>query len=1314
MPRIPERDSPELLKAPALEQYYHGFIDRTEAERRLKACNIPNSYLLRLSLSRPDNDQCDTIYVLSYLSSALDCHHFKLIPRLNCFQLGGRLFDCLQGCLSRYYVHYIIPGERLRHPVAPCSPPFEYHTQRLRAVQTFEPENANDRLGCSVGDRFLLVSEDPNTDWVFATSLKTRHSGYLPKCCVEKEYPELIERLEFFHPDTTSAQLKDLLKKAGAYSYLLRPCASRVGLYTLLLYDGARVRKYRLELVVQSEECTPHHLLQPNGQRPDSAGDGVHRRSSEPAGRSVYIPDGETHPVIQMEDIALEVPRRRSDGIVAATGRDTSDPVNATVANAPDVPTANDLYREPVAAGDLVALPRYRATTVVVYNGFTFPSVEAVVAAIEAHPGPWHPDVPSATVHTNGDTPDIARSCEADCEVARHLAGDGTAPHVFKPVRREQKPQMNPPSSAIYMALRYTRQPAQLAVLEIHGEMSMMTTQRKKWKPYYAQLDRRQGILTLWGGEKRKTERFNLADCDFFPVHPLMYDRPFCFGLILYGASLGDREELIFSIDPPSFSCAICRTTSGLITVAPSNRSVLPSANYDWEPSTYAARPEDAVYSAPSSVASGSCPRLSPSNSVSAENSAPGFPCSHAPPASMETIFQRWLRCVRLHCCNTRVDAANEEDLGRRQTHLRIYRTLEVKINNAKLLALSSSKPRRDESVYSVLLDGIEIARAYTGSSPATIFLDDFPFGFKKVEVLCKEEKRRRPVAMDIELAQFNSELSTNSEPRFTVTSTTGNCGHSQSHTDQNARRMSGSARGSGSSICAVRERCSSQGTIVYRELHILPFPYYERFREVLRSSLDTELIPLCIYVWKNLPHDASKLNFVTSLLRTTTELKCHLQLLVNLLKTDIIQENPSHSFRGNTLGAQILDLYCNQICSKWRNQCLRRVREEALNGPPAPPNLTTMASFTAGLCPSSVSTTTTTTTTTTITTNSATVLGRASVNVATSNLRTTAYSYPCGVTRPCSLSASACTSTSVTSIEPVQTDLHTCVDKNPRTSPQQQQPTVEQEWHSRLISIAVDDLISHVHTFPLQVRWIYSELQALYSDPHSNLVGCNLVFLRGICPCLSSPPNSGRGSLSGSLSGGVLNSSTGGCYSALNTSNANLSESNGAVFQDWVYRAGQGSTVPAATGDALVVVAKTLLALVSPNVAAKSKADSVLTQDQFMAYHTRLIREFRTPITTPLSAAEIKQLEQLCEREAYRASYWSLSRELAQLANYFLDALGNPRPGSETGSHSTVSDHKSGDSYSPPRAPTLLAVLYDLDELTQQYLSSTESVPRN
>ncbi|VDP43368.1 unnamed protein product [Schistosoma margrebowiei] len=103
-------------------------------------------------------------------------------------------------------------GERLKHPIPPTSLPIEYHTQRLRAVQDFEPENGYDRLGCVVNDRFLLIYEDPNSDWVLATSLKSRHSGYLPKSCVEKEYPEIIERLDFFHPDPTPHP-KELLKK---------------------------------------------------------------------------------------------------------------------------------------------------------------------------------------------------------------------------------------------------------------------------------------------------------------------------------------------------------------------------------------------------------------------------------------------------------------------------------------------------------------------------------------------------------------------------------------------------------------------------------------------------------------------------------------------------------------------------------------------------------------------------------------------------------------------------------------------------------------------------------------------------------------------------------------------------------------------------------------------------------------------------------------------------------------------------------------------------------------------------------------------
>ncbi|KAA0183882.1 Ras GTPase-activating protein 1 [Fasciolopsis buskii] len=136
------------------------------------------------------------------------------------------------------------------------------------------------------------------------------------------------------------------------------------------------------------------------------------------------------------------------------------------------------------------------------------------------------------------------------------------------------------------------------------------------------------------------------------------------------------------------------------------------------------------------------------------------------------------------------------------------------------------------------------------------------------------------------------------------------------------------------STICAVRDRSSAQATISYKELHVLPFCHYEHFRRVLQGCLDSELAPLCIHVWKNLPTDVSKSNFVSSLLLVTTELKCHLPLIVNLLKSDITTEQPNNSFRGNSLGSQMLDMYSNSICSAWRNQCFKRVRDEAFNGP--------------------------------------------------------------------------------------------------------------------------------------------------------------------------------------------------------------------------------------------------------------------------------------------------------------------------------------------------------------------------------------------
>ncbi|KAF7257118.1 hypothetical protein EG68_05500 [Paragonimus skrjabini miyazakii] len=789
-------------------------------------------------------------------------------------------------------------GERLRYPVPPCAPPVEFHKQRLRAVQSFEPETASDRLGCSVDDRFLLVSGDQNTDWVFVTSVKTRQSGYLPKCCVEKEYPELIERLEFFHPDATSSQSKELLKKAGAYSYLLRPCDSKPGLYTLLFYDGTRVRKYRLELHVHSEELPGGHY-QKEAHMEDVFGGVNHRRSSEPIGSSTYKSDETRGGIIGQEHIpVIEVSRHRSGEAIVPDRQDSLVPLSLS-------------SQYPMVS----VFPRYRTVTRVMYNGLPFPSVEAVVAAILAHPGPWHPESLPDVDPPNGAAVLLEEKRRAlpDFDEQSHsphiqnTEGDLTRPtgvvqHAFKPIRRERKPQLAPPSSTIYMALRYTRQPINhSSVLEIHGEISMLISQRKKWKSYYAQLDGKQGILTLRDIDKRKFERFDLSRSDYFPVHHLMYDRPFCFGLLLHGSSVGDREELVFSVDPPSSPCSLCfpSTTSTTNNVGASNYSTArpqhSSSSCDLDPSTYAGRFDDADVSPTTSFAhsSGSHQTFDPSVRLSPTHSTMGFgtdtsgtACSHRQIVSMDTVFARWQRFIRLHCRNTRVDSANEENFDRRQTLLRCYRTLDVKIHNAKLLPANWCKSRRDESTFWIMIDGVEIARAYAGSSTVSILIDDFPYGFKKVELYAREEnKRKRFVALEVDLSQLNSDTS--------LLSDSSACGIQRLEFDKDPHAV-GSNLSSKSSICHIREGCCAQGTITYKELHVLPFTCYERFREVIRTCLDSEFVPLCIYTWKNLQNELSnKPNFVSSLLLTTTELRCHLQLIVHLLESDIMPDNP-------------------------------------------------------------------------------------------------------------------------------------------------------------------------------------------------------------------------------------------------------------------------------------------------------------------------------------------------------------------------------------------------------------------------------------
>ncbi|CAH8469850.1 unnamed protein product [Heterobilharzia americana] len=1303
--------------------YYHGYIGRAEAEKRLQTFGIPNSYLLRLSRTTHANDTWENIYVLSYLSSALVCFHFRLIPRFNCFQLGGRFFDSLDGCLSRYYTRDIMTGERLKQPIPPISLPIEYHTQRLRAVQDFEPENAYDRLGCAVDDRFLLVHEDPNSDWVLATSLKSRHSGYLPKSCVEKEYPEIIERLEFFHPDSTPHP-KELLKKisqavfagrqTGAFSYLLRPCDSRPGLYTLLLYDGIRVRKCRLELVVQSELISPEDGTPTSNNIQNSS---CERRNSGPLDAHAKELNEESS-FLGSDDAKSEVCRRSDETFSGDKKWESSHYAKESPTNEASISNINFQF------------PLYRTTTKILYSDTTFPSVEAVVAAIESHhsdlyhseesntlnasdAGESQMDADSIIHSTNGATPE--NHVQSNESSSSDNSNTHTTPPVFKPVNRERKPQIHPPSSTIYMDMFYARQPptSHQTVTEIHGELSIWLQQRKKWKSCYAQLDRKQSILTLVDGEKRKPERFDLSKCDFFPIHRSVYEKDYCFGLILYGASAGDREEFVLRFN--LFSA------------------------YDLDAKSYAGRPEEPPYIHPFLFRSGCCrfacdwaarSNLTPVNNNNSNNNNRSTSSSFSitanvqdnschvncslPPATLETVYQRWATSLKRHCRNTKGDSATEDNVSLRQTHLRCYRSLEIKFNNAKLASSSASKSRRDESVYSVNLDGFEIARAYSGSSAVSVFLDEFPYGFKKVEVLVKEDKRKRSVAVELDLIQYNTRVQ--HQVRNTTCSAVTDQDQRFSTCHPSSSSLSSSSVPLHYSICDRQERSNSQITIIHTELHVIPFQYYEGFRQTIRNCLNSELVPLCIHVWNALSHDVKKSNFVSSLLLITIELNCHLELIVNLLRIDVNSDKPSNSFRSSSLGAQILDKYSNSVCSAWRSQCFRRVCEKALEGPP--PISSSSCHATSSSNPSLNSNQfQNNNSNTKSASHQRSIIGN---NVHCTN---TANSHNSITTRPCSLSTGAATA--------VTFDQASSPTSNQSSL---QHHTREQEWYYHLLCIVVDDLITHVRTFPLQIRWIYSELQALYSPSHSHVVVCNLVFLRGLCPVLSSWGKTGR---SDSLSGSTHGLLSGLWTPAVSNDSFYSSYTNpvtgGSSCSSWssfpqLHSGVNSPTVPSHASEALVAVAKTLLALV--NLPPKTQPDGILSSEQFMNLRKRLTEEFRVPITSPLSPSEIRQLEQLYEAEARNASCKSLSRELAQLASYFLEVFNpkHPRSHSINSNHNNSSnnnvsnsfcsvnnptstvishEHKTTDYYPISSAPQLYASLIDLAEKTHQFVLS-------
>ncbi|ERL94111.1 hypothetical protein D910_11393 [Dendroctonus ponderosae] len=223
--------------APAESLWYHGRLDRYQAEERLWNCNKLGSYLVRESDRKPGS------YVLSYLGRT-GMNHFRITAVCGDFYIGGRQFVSLNDLVG-YYTECsdLLKRERLVHPVAPPEPVND--KKRVVAILPYTKMPDTDELTFKKGDIFF-VHNDMDNGWLWVTAHRTGEQGMI--------FQELVEDLDdsidpntvfpWFHPNCTKNEAVDLLVKGY---FLVRPSDNSPGDYSLFFHINNQIQRFRIE-----------------------------------------------------------------------------------------------------------------------------------------------------------------------------------------------------------------------------------------------------------------------------------------------------------------------------------------------------------------------------------------------------------------------------------------------------------------------------------------------------------------------------------------------------------------------------------------------------------------------------------------------------------------------------------------------------------------------------------------------------------------------------------------------------------------------------------------------------------------------------------------------------------------------------------------------------------------------------------------------------------------------------------------------------------------------------------------------------------
>uniref|UniRef100_A0A669E8C8 Ras GTPase-activating protein 1 n=1 Tax=Oreochromis niloticus TaxID=8128 RepID=A0A669E8C8_ORENI len=206
-------------------RWYHGKLDRTIAEERLRQARNPGSYLIRESDRRPGS------FVLSFLSMTNVVNHFRIIAMCGDYYIGGRRFSSLSDLIGYYsYVSCLLKGEKLLSPVAPPEPVED--RRRVRAILPYTKVPDTDEISFLKGDMFIVHNELED-GWMWVTNVRTEEQGLIVEDLVE----EVITKQEAYN----------LLMTVGQVSgFLVRPSDNTPGDYSLFFRTNESIQRFKI------------------------------------------------------------------------------------------------------------------------------------------------------------------------------------------------------------------------------------------------------------------------------------------------------------------------------------------------------------------------------------------------------------------------------------------------------------------------------------------------------------------------------------------------------------------------------------------------------------------------------------------------------------------------------------------------------------------------------------------------------------------------------------------------------------------------------------------------------------------------------------------------------------------------------------------------------------------------------------------------------------------------------------------------------------------------------------------------------------